>query len=65
MITINLPLLFYVLLYCFRPGSKVYDKAIISLFPENYIPDDISDDSDGYKINYVDNYLLLFTYYIF
>lgn len=31
-----------VLLYCFRSGSK----AAVSLFPENYVPDEISDDND-------------------
>jgi len=30
--------------YIFRSGSNVYDKAIVSLFPENPVQDEIIDD---------------------
>lgn len=32
------------MLYIFRSGSNVYDKAIVSLFPENPVQDEIIDD---------------------
>lgn len=37
---------FYFLM--FRSGSNVYDKAIVSLFPENPVQDEIIDNIERY-----------------
>ncbi|VVC42362.1 Hypothetical protein CINCED_3A011295 [Cinara cedri] len=38
-----------------RTCSKVYDRTITSLFPETYIPDDASDDSESNPVELVIN----------
>lgn len=42
-----------VVVFCltFRSGSNVYDKAIVSLFPEISVQDEVIDDIEWYRLS--------------